>query len=1052
MKQTNEDRHSGTTDVPVVTNWLKKCAMIIVSLLCVISVSAQTKTVTGHVVDDNGEPIIGATARVAGSTVGIATDLEGNFQLPAKKGDVIEITYIGYQPATVKITDKDNYDVVMYEDTRVLDEVIVTGYGAMSKKNLTTSISKIKADEVNKGAVSNMSQMLMGRAAGLQATMQSAQPGGGVNITVRGGGQPIYVVDGMIMPSNSLEGSSGGTATTIPNNVNRSGLAGLNPEDIESIEVLKDASASIYGIGAANGVILVTTKRGKEGRVKVSYNGSFSQVRNYKYLDMLDAQDYMNYVNAFGKEIYLFNNKQGIYGSTPFDGNYSNTFNEEQIRTTKTTNWRDEILKKGSISNHNIVVQGGSKYLQYYTSGSYFKQEGTVANSDFERYQLRTNVNSQIFDFLKLSATVNVFRNINNNGLVGGTGSGRGPEASGSLSAAMTYPTILPIRDENGNYTTYKTVPNAVSMLDIDDQSKTTGFFTNFAVDLDIIKDMLSARFVFGYNNENASRSTYIPSNVFFDQKLLARGSITRNERYNTTIEGLVTFKKDWGNVFGMDAVVGIGRYLNKYTGLSVSYNKINDVIGNDNIGAAEGDKMPGSSHAEDEKRSQFVRANFRFFDKYVISASLRRDGTDKFFKGKKYALFPSVSVAWKLYEESFMRDIDWINMLKVRASYGTTGNDNLGSTLYGTYTFSNNYVMFNNNGTTYIPFYLKSQDYPNVTWEKTVMKNIGVDFSVLNDRIDGSFDYFWNDITNMLGWANTGALSMFSSYPINGGHIRRYGWDATINSTNITTHNFKWTSTLTLSHYNSVWKERMPNYDFNEYQKRENEPVNALYFYRTDGIINADKSNMPSWQPEGFQQPGCPIIKDLSGDGKIDKDDIELVNVVPKLYWGLGNTFQYRNVSLDVFIYSQLGLKKHNYIYDWTSASDLASQNSNQSVYMKDVWHSELNPNGKLPGVSWTQAGKSLPSGCGTDVGYQNSSFLRVRNITLNYDFSRKTLGVVGKYISALRIYADVQNPFTFTSFEGFDPEVVTGGNYKGGKAEYPMTRTFTLGLNVSF
>lgn len=293
--------------------WISKTMIIVMVLLGCFSISAQNvSTITGHVMYENEEAVIGATVRVVGSQVAMSTDLDGNFSLPAKKGDSIEVTYIGCIPAVVKITDQKHYEVILKEDTKVLDEVVVTGYGAVSKKNLTTAISKIKADEVNKVGVSNMSQMLMGRAAGLNATLQSAQPGGGVNVTIRGGGTPIYVIDGMVMPSNSLEGGTGGTMTTMPLSVNRSGLQGLNPEDIESIEVLKDASASIYGIGAANGVILITTKKGKEGKVKVTYNGSFSMVRNYHYLDMLEADDFMNYSNGFGMERYLYQHKQGF--------------------------------------------------------------------------------------------------------------------------------------------------------------------------------------------------------------------------------------------------------------------------------------------------------------------------------------------------------------------------------------------------------------------------------------------------------------------------------------------------------------------------------------------------------------------------------------------------------------------------------------------------------------------------------------------------------------------------------------------------------------------
>lgn len=1027
-------------------------AFIGICLFCVVSTFAQNIKITGQVTDEAEEGIIGAAIRVIDSTIGTVSDFNGNFELEVPKGAVLEISYVGYATKRVTVTGSKIYKVVLKEDSELLDEVIVTGYGAVSKKNLTTSIVKVKADEIPKAATSNMSQMLMGRAAGLQATVASAQPGGGINLSIRGAEAPIYVVDGMIMPGSSLEGDSGGSATVMPSSVNRSGLAGLNPEDIESIEILKDASASIYGIGAANGVVLITTKKGKEGKIKISYDGSMSLVKIYPYLDMLDAPEYMKYVNAFGREQYMYNHNMGAFGSTPYDNGYPDVFSNSDMASAQTTNWRDMVLRDGSISSHNITVQGGTKTLTYYMSGNYFKQKGSVSNSEMERFTLRTNISAQLTNFLKLSTAININRNINQNGTVGGSTNGRGEQAAGALGTAMVYPPHLPLYDEDGNYTLYKNYPNGVAMADIQDESKSTGYNVNFVADIDIIKDMLSAKLLFGYNNENAERSVYIPSDLYFDQMYKSRGSVNRNERYNTTLEGTISFNKAFSDNFRVDAVIGMGRYINKYTGINISYTDNNDVLGNDNIGAAAGTFAPGSYRNEDEKRSQFARASLDLFDKYVISGTLRRDGTDKFFKDKKYAWFPSVSVAWKIFNENFMKDLDWVNLLKLRASYGVTGNDNLGTTLYGSYAAFGNHVMFSENSSKYIPYYLKSKDYPNVTWEKTVMKNIGLDFSILDDRISGSFDYFWNDITDMLGTANTDGLSMFASYPINGAHIRRYGWDATINTVNIKASDFKWTSVLTLSHYNSIWKERMPNYDYAEYQQQKDEPVKAMYFYRTDGIVNADKSNMPSYQPESYQKPGCPIIKDLNADGQITVDDVDLVNVVPALYWGFGNTFNYKNWDLDIFIYSQLGLKKYNYTYSWTSGRNLANQTTNMSVYIKDVWHSELNPNGTIPGIAFELSSVSLPGGAGTDIGYEDASFVRVRNITLGYNFRQSDLGTLSKYISGIRLYVDVQNPFTFTGFTGFDPEVNTGGSYKSAKAEYPQTRTFSVGAKLSF
>ena len=299
---------------------------------------------------------------------------------------------------------------------------------------------------------------------------------------------------------------------------------------------------------------------------------------------------------------------------------------------------------------------------------------------------------------------------------------------------------------------------------------------------------------------------------------------------------------------------------------------------------------------------------------------------------------------------------------------------------------------------------------------------------------------------------ANTSALDMYATFPRNGAYVRRQGWDATLNTKNVTTKDFAWNSVLTLSRNNAIWIERMPNTVYSEYQVKDHEPVNALYYYQTNGIINADKSNMPASQPANAQIAGYPIIVDRNGDGKISVADVQMQNNVPKIYFGFGNTFTYKNFDLDVFVYSQLGLKKYNYSYSWLSGAQLANRNTNENSYAFNIWNSQTNPNGTYPGIAWDLASVSLPGNAGTDIGYENASFLRVRNITLGYNITSTMLGSVGKYIRNLRIYVDAQNPITITSFKGTDPEVVTGGDYKSGKAEYPQTRTFTVGIKAAF
>lgn len=1022
--------------------------LLFVSLFCLCSEGiAQTKEIRGVVTDESEVPIIGANVRIQGNkTTGTITDFEGRFSLRASADDVLEFSYIGYSTISEKVAGRDVINVVLSEDSKTLDEVVVVGYGSMSKKNLTTAISKVSTDKISKSAISNASQMLLGQAAGMQATVSSSQPGGGINISIRGGGTPVYVIDGVVSEPSALESSGG-----VFNNVNRAGLAGLNPEDIESIEVLKDASAAIYGLGASNGVILITTKKGKTGKMKLSYDGSMSLVQNFDYLEPLGAKDYMNYANLYSKELYLYNNKMGVYGPNDYDGKNVDKYSPEQIANARDiTNWLDLVMRNGSISNHKITLQGGSDKISYYLSGSYFRQTGSVSKSDMSRYILRSVVNAQIFKFLKLSNTLNFNSNEYHNGAYGSAAGGG--IIYGALAAAVSFPTFLPVRDENGAYSRIERDPLATNPMEseeISDFSQSQGFSTNFTFDIDIWKKYLTAKLVYGYTREYSKRDVFVPDNILFGGVYQSRGNMAKDARTAQTMEAILNFTKSvFDDKLNVDVMAGMGLYLTDWDGVGLHYTDINNVIGNDNIGAATGAFNDTSYRGAAEKRSQFIRANIDFLDRYALSAALRRDGTDKFFPNRKYGLFPSVSIAWKIFNEEFMKDISWIDMFKIRASFGVTGSDNLGSTLYGNYGPSGSPVYFENK---YIPYVLSHLDYPNVTWEKNTMKDIGIDFSILNDRISGSFDYYWNDITDMLGYASSEGLSMFSSYPINGGHIRKQGWDLSVNTKNLISKNFSWNTKLTLSSNKGFWVKQFPNYDYKPYEIQKNTPLAVRYYYEMDGIVNSDLSNVPESQPDEFRVPGFPIVKDQNGDNVIDKQDIVADDNRVKLYWGMGNYFTWKNWDLDIFLYSQLGIHKYNYTYDWCDPNGIGEAKSNQSKEISKVWNSINNPNGTLPGVAYRLSSVSLPEGVGLNIGDENASFVRVRNITLGYNFTSKELKRFNKYISNIRLYVDIQNPFVFTSFGGLDPEIITGGSYRGGKGEYPQTRTYSFGLKLT-
>ena len=1007
---------------------------------------------SGTVKDRAGQPVIGASAMIKGTMTGVVTDLDGRFSISVHKGDVLVFSSLGYVTEEYRVGSIANVDIVLDENHEMLEEAVAVGYGTTLRKNLTTSVATVKPDRISQAASSNVSQLLMGQAAGLRANISSTQPGGNVDISIRGGGTPIYIVDGIMMPESSLEVGHGTIET--PNSINRAGLAGLNPGDIESIEVLKDASAAIYGINAANGVILITTKKGSEGAPRVTVETNYSFVRNYEYLQPLSSYEYMNFANVFSKESYLLNHGMQPYGSAPYDGGWSPVFYPDQIASATDTDWLDYILRPGSINNHSVSITGGSRYVRYYIGANYYDQVGTVINSRMKRYTLRTNVSAQIFPFMNVTAILNINSNdyVNSNADGGGAG-GVGKDA---LQSALMFPPNYQVYDAEGNYMRYRSTANPAEMQLYSDNTRSSGWYTNISADIRLYKDILTLRGVYGLNREHSKRSLYIPTTMmWYEVAGVSRGHIGEASRDDQTIEGMLMYKQKFADIADVEAVLGMGVYNQSGDGLDVDFRNANDNIGPDNIAAAEGPFTPTSSKWANEKRSQFGRVSVDLLDRYVVSASVRRDGTDKFFPSKKYAWFPSVSLAWKLSNEKFMKSLTWLDLLKVRASYGVTGRDNLGTSLYGLYTMAPSYVKFDNNTVNYIPYIKSGTDYPDVTWEKTIMKNVGIDFYLFKNRFWGSIDVFRNDVTDLLGEAPGEPLSMVGMRPVNYGHYYRSGVDVALNSVNVrTADGFTWSSMLTLTHYNMYWLERTENYDYQEYQIRDREPMNANYFYHVTGIINADRSNMPESQLSlgaNSQMPGYPIIEDRNSDGVIDINDIYMDDVLPKISIGFGNTFTYKNFDLDIFLYGQFGATKYNYAFQWANASSLAyspPQNSNQFAYL--IWNSQTNTEGTLAGIA-TSKSDPLPGNAGWDLGRQDASFVRVRNITLGYNLDGSLLGnVLSKRVENIRIYVDFQNPFTFSKFSGVDPEIYTGNS--SSPAGYPMIRSYTIGAKFNF
>ncbi|MEO6329941.1 MAG: SusC/RagA family TonB-linked outer membrane protein [Ginsengibacter sp.] len=905
------------------------------------------------------------------------------------------------------------------------------------------SIAKVDPKNVPQAANNSVAQLLFGRAAGLRVVQQSAEPGGDINLAIRGRGNPLIVVDGITMPYEGLEPGIGNITRGELNGVRRGGFAGLNPDDIESIEVLKDASASIYGVAAANGVILITTKKGVAGKSNITYDGSRSVVKNMAYFEPLNASQYMKYYNEFKKDQYLKSNNMAPFGPNAASG-FVASYTDAQIQGAGAgTRWLDYILRDGSIDNHTVAVNGGTDQVTYYFSGNYFNQVGTVNKSGLQKYSGKMNLSVKLSKFLTLSTNINATRSNYQNSTAGWQQGGAGGQDYGALQAALNYPASIPVYDATGKYslTTLNTTGNPVSLLNIVDKTFYNSLFANISLDITIIPKLLSGKILYGNNTDQASRNFFIPSTTYFDQQFRTRGALTQSYRQYQTSEAYLTLKKSFSNFVNIDAVAGVGQYPRDSYGFTEEAKDMKDAIGTTALSSGKEFNV-SSYNTYDKKRSYFSRASFDFLDRYVVSASYRYDGYSNFFPQNKYAGFPGVSIAWKASNESFLKNIRSIGLLKLRASIGVVGNLDLAALAYATFIPDPSVISFNDGSTNYTAYYQNALNHESLQWPKTIMKNLGLDFSLIKDKISGSLDWFKDDLTRILAYGNTGPLSFISTEPVNGAHQVRQGWEIGLNTNNYRSSTFEWNSIINISHSKWTWKERFPNTDLPQGAQIA-DPVNAIYAFQTNGLLQIGQT-ASTYQPGGAKQPGSPIFADINGDKKLDASDVVRYAVDPKASLGFGNTLRYKNVDVSVFFYAQYGGYGYNYNRQWSDPANVLA-GSGGVVEEAYVWTTS-NPSGNLPGIAYNESALGLIAG--VDTRLEKTDFVRCRNITLGYTLN---FGTIAKYVKNLRLYADVQNAFIITNYKIGDPELLTRG-VKGAPAPYPMARTFSFGLKASF
>jgi len=1074
---------------------LKTIITVLVLIVSVIKVNAASSTdsgkktaitnnkseadivIKGVVLDELGQPMIGVTIVPKGASRGTTTDFDGTFTIVVPTNtQALVFSYVGYDNQEVLITNQTNIKVSMVPASKTLNEVVIVGYGTQKKKNVLGAMSTIKGETLTLSSAPSVLTALQGKVAGLQITQNSAQPGGGFNIQIRGAGSinasndPLIVVDGFPITNLDQPGSgnryNGGTQSV---------LNSFNPNDIESIDVLKDASASaIYGARAANGVILITTKKGKEGEVRVDYSGSYSYQKYNDSYDVLDLKEWMQLRNDAGRESWEFDNKVYPYSSktleeaiaNPANGiAYKRFYSDEQIRNAgKGTDWLSLVTRDGMVQQNNLSLRGGTQSTKYFLSGNLYNQEGIVKNSGIKRSTVHFSLDQKLHDIISVGMNMTKSRINNQNSQLGGsfnpvTGEEVSQfENSGIIRSAIQQGPHILAMDEFGKYPVNpdsSQEPNPYSLLTISDEGVVDRTLMNFYAEVKPFKGF-TARVQAGFDQGDASRSTYLPRTTLYGALENGKASINTQKKNDDLLDVILTYNTKIGenNSFTFMAGYSQSTYRVETTELGNS-NFITDSFLWHNIDAGAGIKRTASSGVEDTFRSYFSRINYSYKDKYMLTSTIRRDGVSYYAANKKYALFPSISVGWDVSQESFMEPIsEYVSQLKFRFGYGSVGNSN--GKASGA--FDARAAYLHPDESIWTGVFANRLENPDLMWETTTEKNFGVDFEIFKRRVSGSVEVYQRVISDLLQEKNINSYNEVNKVWANIGSTQTKGVEVTVSTVNIDRPDFKWRTTFTYSQYKTNWKERAPDWKPKVYEGY-NDPVRAQYSQIADGIMQIGEV-VPA-QPELY--PGQVKIKDVNGfvrdnlgnpvtdangiflrtgaaDGKIDDADTVLLGSSdPDFVAGLSNTIIWKNFQLNFMFNGMFGreiMDRTDFAYGVT-AIGVAQNGRNATTAIYDRWTPD-NPSNTRPGSHFGYS--RYGSG---DLFMQEASFVRLQSVSLTYNFPKRWFG---KFMQGAAVRLDGQNLFTITKYDGIDPET------DGYAAAYPNVKTYTVGVDLKF
>ncbi|WP_166963813.1 SusC/RagA family TonB-linked outer membrane protein [Yeosuana marina] len=980
-------------------------------------VNAQEKTITGLVTtNEDGMGLPGVNIVVKGTSNGTSTDFDGNYSIKVNNNSaVLVFSYVGYITKEISVESQSVINVILEVDASALDEVVVVGYGTTKKSDITGSVSSVKSEELTAFPVLSAEQALQGRAAGVAVQSNNgAEPGAPIAVKIRGNtsinasSAALLVVDGFV----------GGTMP--------------QASDIESMEVLKDASATaIYGSRGANGVILVTTKKGKKGKMTVEINSSYASQSISKELDLLNADQFANY-------------QQGI--------------NPGYVQGPANTNWQDLIYRSGNTANHQISFSGGTDTMNFYVSGNYFDQKGVVINSGFERFSFLSNIDAQITDKLKLG--FNAFGSRSNKKGVS-TQADTGGRGSGDvISIAYRFAPDLGILNDAGQNTSNSVGddvdnPYAIATESID-ETTTDNYRANFYADYELIEG-LSFKTTFGFSTLNGTRGTFKPSTLVTTAGGVGGiAGVLSSKESDILSENYLTYNKEIGKG-NLTLLAGYSYQKSKTERYSAgAQGFISNSVSYYNLAGGSTPLIPTSSLTETEIKSVFGRLNYDYDDKYLLTFTARRDGSSNFAKNEKYAFFPSGALGWKISNEDFLKDNTSISNLKLRASYGVTGNQAI-QPYQSLASFRSIYaVVGDKTVSAIVPNQLSN---PDLKWESSYQTNVGLDFGLLKNRISLTLDYYNIDTKDVIlgdtsvpeyvGFLNQTTLK-------NIGEINNKGFEITLTTRNISNDNFTWTTdfnwsrnrnkVVSLINGDDIFLDAAPGHFLQDQTHilREGEAVGLFYGYEYMGVNQG--GTLPAGTASFTNTPGEELFADLDGNGTITTADRKIIGD-PNQDWtaGLNNTFRYKDFDLGVFFQAAYG----GDIFSFT-ALELASGGSNASTEALRAW-TPTNTDTNVPSAA--VRGKRI-----TSRFVYDGSYVRLKNLALGYTVPTNIAEKMG--MDKIRLSISGQNLLTFTDYPGTDPEVSykASGNQNSNVNQgfdygnYPNIKSVTFSINLKF